>query len=143
METQPLIIERSYNASIESVWKAITDKEQMKEWYFDLEEFKAEKGFKFQFTGGDENVQYLHQCEVILAEPPNKLSYSWAYPEHNDGYSIVTWELFEEAEKKTRLKLTHEGLESFPKDNPNFAVTSFTNGWNFILGDSLKNFLEK
>jgi uncharacterized protein YndB with AHSA1/START domain len=119
------------------------DKDQMKEWYFELEEFKAEKGFKFQFTGGDEKEQYLHVCEVIFVAPPNKLSYSWTYPEHNDGYSVVTWELFKDGEQKTRLKLTHEGLGSFPKDSPNFAVTSFTEGWNFILGESLKKYVEQ
>jgi uncharacterized protein YndB with AHSA1/START domain len=143
MGTQPLIVERTYNAQIEKVWKAITDRDQMKEWYFELKEFKAEKGFKFQFTGGDENVKYLHECEVLFVDPPNTLSYSWTYPEHNSGYSVVTWELFKEGEKKTRLKLTHEGLDSFPKDDPNFAVNSFTEGWNFILGESLKNFIEK
>lgn len=143
METKPLIVERIYNAPIQKVWKAITDKGQMKEWYFELEEFKAEKGFKFQFTGGDENVQYLHECEILVVDPPHKLSYSWTYPEHNSGYSVVTWELFEEGENKTRLRLTHEGLDSFPKDNPNFAITSFTEGWNFILGDSLKNYVEE
>ena len=143
METKPLIVERSFRASIENVWKAITDKDQMKEWYFELEEFKAEKGFKFEFTGGDEKKQYLHQCEVITADPPNKLSYSWAYPEHNNGYSVVTWELFKEGENKTRLKLTHEGLDTFPNDQPNFAVASFTEGWNYILGASLKKFVEK
>ena len=143
METKPLIVERSYNAPIEKVWKAITDKDQMKKWYFELKEFKAEKGFKFQFTGGDDKVQYLHECEVIVADPPNKLSYSWTYPEHNTGYSVVTWELFEEGQGKTRLKLTHTGLDSFPNDQPNFAITSFTEGWNYIIGESLKNFVEK
>lgn len=142
METKPLIVERTYNATIEKVWKAITDKDQMKEWYFDLQEFRPEKGFKFSFTGGDDTVQYLHECEVILADPPNKLSYSWTYPEHNKGYSVVTFELFKEGEKKTRLRLSHEGLDSFPKDDPNFAITSFTEGWNAILGDSLKNYVE-
>lgn len=141
METKPLIVERTYNANIEKVWKAITDKDQMKEWYFELEEFKPEAGFKFSFTGGDENVQYLHQCEVIVADPPNKLSYSWTYPEYS-GYSVVTFELFNEGEKKTRLRLSHKGLDSFPKDNPNFAVSSFTKGWNSILGESLKNYVE-
>lgn len=142
METKPLIIEFSYNAPILSVWKAITEKEQMKEWYFQLEDFRAKKGFKFQFTGGDENVQYLHECEVIFSDPPNKLSYSWTYPEHNEGYSVVIWELFSEGDDRTRLQLTHQGLDSFPRDNPNFAVESFTAGWNYILGESLKKYLE-
>jgi uncharacterized protein YndB with AHSA1/START domain len=141
METKQLVVERTYNATIEKVWKAITNKDQMKEWYFDIKEFKPEKGFKFSFTGGDEKVQYLHECEVIVADAPNKLSYSWTYPAYS-GYSVVTFELFKEGEKKTRLRLSHEGLDSFPKNNPNFAISSFTTGWNSILGDSLKKFFE-
>ncbi len=143
METKPLIVERTYNAAIEKVWKAITDKDQMKEWYFELQEFRPEKGFKFSFSGGDDKVQYLHVCEVLEADPPNKLSYSWTYPEHNNGYSVVTFELFEEGAQKTRLKLSHEGTESFPKDDPNFALASFTAGWNAIIGESLKKYVER
>ncbi|WP_084439563.1 SRPBCC family protein [Dyadobacter alkalitolerans] len=141
MEKNSIVTERIYNAPIEKVWKAITDKAQMKEWYFDLSEFKPEKGFKFSFSGGDDKVQFLHECEILIVEPPKKLAYSWTYPEY-EGYSVVTFELFEEGPKQTRLKLTHEGVDSFPKNNPNFAVSSFTGGWDFILGQSLKKYVE-
>ena len=50
-EDQPIIVERTYNAPIEKVWNAITNKDEMKKWYFDLAEFKAEPGFEFQFYG--------------------------------------------------------------------------------------------
>jgi uncharacterized protein YndB with AHSA1/START domain len=136
-----MTVEQIYNTTIRKLWQALTDKDQMKIWYFDLKEFRPEKGFKFQFSGGDENVQYLHECEILEVNPPHKLSYSWRYPDY-EGYSVVTFELTEEAADKTRLKLTHEGIGSFPKDDPNFAVESFTQGWNFILGDSLKNYIE-
>lgn len=141
METKPLIVERTYHAPIQKLWIAITDKDQMKEWFFDLQEFKAEKGFKFQFTGGDENIQYLHECEILVCDPPNKLSYSWAYPGY-PGYSVLTWELFSEMDNQTRLKLTHDGLESFPQDNPNFRVESFTAGWNYFVNEALPLFVE-
>ncbi|KAA0988931.1 SRPBCC family protein [Dyadobacter aurulentus] len=141
MEAKPLILERTYNAPIEKVWAAITDRKQMKEWYFELDEFKAEKGFKFQFTGGDEKVQYLHECEILESDPPRKLSYSWTYPEYK-GYSVLTWELFSEGEKKTRLRLTHQGLESFPQENPNFRVESFSGGWNYFVNEALPKFVE-
>lgn len=141
MGTQPLILERSYHAPIEKVWKAITDRDQMKQWYFDFEEFKAEKGFKVQFTGGDENVQYLHEFEVLECDPPNKLSYSWTYPDYK-GYSVLTWELFKEEADKTQLRLTHDGLESFPQENLNFRKESFTAGWNYFLNEALPAFVE-
>jgi uncharacterized protein YndB with AHSA1/START domain len=141
MKTKPLIVERTYNAPIARVWKALTDRDQMKEWYFELSEFKAEKGFKFSFSGGDDHVQYLHHCEVLEVNPPNKLRHTWTY-EKNTGHSIVTWELFSEAENTTRVRLTHEGLESFANGDPNFEVTSFTDGWNSFLGELLRNFVE-
>jgi len=40
MNREPLVIERTYNTTVEKVWKAITDKDEMKHWYFDLEEFR-------------------------------------------------------------------------------------------------------
>ncbi len=141
MENQPIIVERTLNAPIAKVWKAITDKDEMKIWYFDLAEFKAEVGFKFQFMGGDtEGKQYLHLCEITEVIPEKKLTYSWRY----DGYvgnSFVSFELSEQ-ENKTLLKLTHEGLETFPNENPDFAKGNFAEGWNYILNTALKDYLE-
>ena len=48
---QPFTIERTLNAPAEKVWKAITDKEQMKQWYFDIAEFEPTIGFEFTFSG--------------------------------------------------------------------------------------------
>ena len=36
MKNEPFVIERTYNATAEKVWQAITDKNQMKQWYFDI-----------------------------------------------------------------------------------------------------------
>lgn len=141
METKPLIIERSYNAPIQKVWAAITEKDQMKKWYFEFDEFKAEKGFKAQFTGGDDKVQYLHEFEILECDPPNKLSHSWIYPEY-EGYSVLTWELTAEGDAKTHVKLTHQGLESFPQQNPNFRRESFTQGWTYFIQEALPAYVE-
>ncbi len=43
---------------------------------------------------------------------------------------------------KTRLKLTHKGLHTFPESNPDFAIVNFVAGWNEIIGTSLKGFVE-
>src|SRR4026207_1394625 len=141
MQAVPFTIERVFDAAVNVLWKAITDKDEMKQWYFDLKEFKAEPGFRFSFTGGKDDRQYLHLCEVIDVIPHKKLSYSWKY----DGYpgeSKVIFELFPEGEK-TRLKLTHEGLETFPANNPDFAKENFAQGWNDIIGTSLKEYVAK
>lgn len=133
--------ERLFNSPISKVWNAITNKEEMKLWYFDLAEFKAEKGFQFQFSGGPSpEKQYLHLCEVTEVIPQKKLAYSWRYDGY-EGNSIVTFELSEH-ENKTLLILTHSGIDTFPKDNPDFVVKNFIEGWTHIIHISLKNYLE-
>jgi uncharacterized protein YndB with AHSA1/START domain len=142
MKNEPFVIERVYNAPAKKVWSAITDKNEMKQWYFNLEAFKPEIGFEFKFIGeGHKGQKYLHLCRIMEVIPGKKLTYSWRY-EGYEGNSFVTFELFEEG-NKTRLKLTHLGLESFPANNPDFAKESFAGGWTHIIGKSLPEFLEK
>lgn len=141
MHTQPLIVERVFNAPVSRVWRAITDKEEMKHWYFDLAEFKAEEGFRFEFNGGPSpEKQYHHLCEVSEVIPFKKLTYNWKY-EGYTGNSSVSFELFEQA-NKTLLKLTHEGLDSFPKENPDLAIKNFEEGWDQIINNNLRKYLE-
>jgi uncharacterized protein YndB with AHSA1/START domain len=141
MKTDPFIIERTFNASIDKVWKALTDKNEMKQWYFDLPAFEPRVGFEFQFEAGEEGNIFLHLCRVTEVIPNRKIAYTWRY----DGYagnSSVTFELFKEGAGKTRLKLSHAGLDTFP-DQPAFAKEKFAQGWTSIVGTSLKEFLEK
>ncbi|QQL49598.1 SRPBCC family protein [Mucilaginibacter ginkgonis] len=140
MEAQPFVIEHTMDAPADKVWEAITDKDEMKQWYFDLAEFKPEVGYKFEFTGGSEDKTYLHKCEVLEVERGAKLSHTWTYDGYS-GYSIVSW-LLTPYGKATRVKLIHTGLETFPKEK-DFARESFSQGWNYIVGKSLPDFLEK
>ena len=138
--SNPIRVEETYNSPIEKVWTALTDKIEMKQWYFDIADFKPQKDFEFQFYGGTETRQYLHLCKVTAAIPNKKISYAWKYDGYS-GNSLITFELAPEGDK-TKLKLTHEGLETFPSDNPDFDRKNFVEGWNQIIGTSLKSYLE-
>jgi uncharacterized protein YndB with AHSA1/START domain len=135
-----VIIERTFNASVAKVWGALTDVDQMREWYFDLKEFKPEVGFEFQFVVEHEGTTYDHRCKVTEVIPQKKLAYTWRYKGH-EGDSLVTFELFADG-NETRLKLTHEGLDTFPK-TPAYARENFEKGWTQIIGSELKQFVEK
>jgi len=137
-----VVVERVLNHPVEKVWKAITNKTQLKQWYFDLDDFKPEVGFRFSFPGqGHKGAQYTHLCTITEVVPLQKLQYSWQYEGH-PGYSVVTFELTEIG-NKTKLKLTHQGLETFPQDNADFAWKSFNGGWTEIIGKMLPEFLAK
>ena len=138
---QPVIVDITYHAPVEKLWKALTDVHEMKQWYFDVSDFRPEPGFEFSFYGGSPGGErFLHLCKVTDAIPNKKLRYSWKYDNY-DGISFVSFELFPEG-KKTRLRLTHEGLETFPADKPDFDRKNFQMGWTEITGKALKEYLE-
>jgi uncharacterized protein YndB with AHSA1/START domain len=136
---EAVVIERTFAAPVARVWKALTDVGEMKQWYFDLKEFKPEVGFEFEFTVEHKGMTYYHLCKIIEVIPQKKIAYTWRYKGY-EGDSLVTFELFADG-ANTRLKLTHEGLETFPK-TPSFARKNFMEGWTQIIGSSLKEFVE-
>jgi len=141
MEHKPIILEKTFKTTPTKLWNALTDNKEMKHWYFNLEDFRAEVGFQFQFSGGPSpDKQYLHLCEVTEVIPEQKLTYSWKYKGYA-GISFVSFELFPDGEN-TKLKLTHEGLESFPNENADFARHNFEEGWDSIINESLQKYLE-
>jgi uncharacterized protein YndB with AHSA1/START domain len=140
-KNDPIVMERTFNATSQDVWDAITDRDKMKEWYFDIKEFKPEVGFEFQFYAGDDKKQYLHLCQVKEVIPGKKLSYTWRY-DYDPCVTLVTFELFPKG-TKTLLKLTHEGTENFSKDHPELDSKNFMSGWNEIINNGLRAFLEK
>jgi uncharacterized protein YndB with AHSA1/START domain len=135
----PLILERTYHAPVALVWRAITSKEDFAHWYFKVDDFEPVVGFEFQFSGGCDNGKYLHLCKITEVVPGNKLAYTWRYDGY-EGNSLVTFELFAEGDR-TRLKLTHTGLDTLPK-TPAFARNRFNEGWTSLLGTRLKEFVE-
>lgn len=137
-----IILEVTYNASIETVWKSLTEIDLMRQWYFDMiPDFIPEVGFETQFIIEHEGRTFLHMWRVIEALPPRKIAYDWQF----DGYageSVSRFELFDE-NSRTRLKLTVEVLEDFPDDIPEFTRESCLGGWEYFLKGRLKEFLEE
>ena len=137
--TEAIILERIFNAPITRVWKALTDVDRMREWYFDLKEFRPQVGFEFEFIVEHQGNSYHHLCRVTDVVPEKKIAYTWRYKDE-PGDSLVTFELFPNG-NKTRLKLTHAGIETFPK-MPAYARKNFEAGWTAIIGSELKQFVE-
>lgn len=141
IKNQPVVTERTIPVTVERLWQALTDKEQLRQWFFNLDDFKPEVGFRFRFPGtGHKGEQYMHICEITDVVPLHRLQFSWRYDAH-PGYSIVNIELGEK-DNQSWIRLSHHGIETFPK-GPDFAAESFQGGWNEIIGKMLPDFLAK
>lgn len=135
---EPIGKEVTLDAPASKVWRTLTDKDELKQWCFDMEAFQPVAGFQFQFYGEKDGHKFLHLCKVIEAEVEKKMKWLWTY-EEVPGDTYVTFELFPEGDK-TKLRLTHEGLEKLPQDD-NYAKNNFAEGWNMILEELLPKFL--
>lgn len=133
-----LVIDRVFDAPVDHLWQALTKRESIKEWYFaQVQQFEPIVGFVFGLS--DDGSGYQKEWTVTQVVEGQKLAHTWAYK----GYRVcseVAFDLFGEG-AKTRLRITHTGLETFPL-NAHFARQRFAWGWD-LIGDKLSDFLAK
>ncbi len=137
---QPIIITKTYNASRETVWRALTELGQMTQWYFEqIPAFRAEVGFETQFAVQVEDRVFTHLWRMTEVIPFQKFTHTWRYLEY-PGDAFVTFELAE-VEGKTQLTLTLEVIENFAEGIPEFRRESCVGGWEYFLGERLMGYL--
>ena len=77
---EPIIVEQLFNRSIEEVWNAITEVEQMKKWFFEqIDAFQPVTGFETQFDVQVEDRNFRHLWRLTEVTPMKKITYSWNY----------------------------------------------------------------
>jgi uncharacterized protein YndB with AHSA1/START domain len=132
-------------ASPEAVFAAITDSEQLKQWWGDGQNYKVDRwdgdvrvGGRYRSIGiGRSGDPFEVSGEYLTVEPPRLLVYTWeaswtaAVPA-----SVVRWELNPSA-GGTHLRVTHSGFSQHPQ-----MIQMYSNGWPGVLG-WLKGFAER
>ncbi len=142
MNSDPVVVQRVFDAPIAAVWTAITDPGEMRQWFFEtMDTFEAVVGFETQFNVNCGDKDYLHLWKVVDVRPAQRIAYQWRYGGCS-GDSVVIWEL-STVGQRTALLLTHDVRESFPQDDPNFQRDSCKAGWEYFIHESLRAFLEE
>ena len=113
----------------------------MKLWYFNvIPDFEPTVGFETKFNIQVEDRNYMHLWKIIEVIPNKKIAYTWRFEEY-PGESLVSFELIEQGDK-TLIRVSNEGLESFPQDVPEFTEESCRAGWEFFIQGNLKEYLD-
>jgi uncharacterized protein YndB with AHSA1/START domain/DNA-binding transcriptional ArsR family regulator len=121
-------------ATPEQVWRAITESEFTKRYYYDNtveSDWQPGSPMVYRNPDGTEAIQ----CEVIEADPPRRLVHSFYFPGTDEPPSRCTWTI-EPRGDATLLTLTHDDFAGETQ-----TYRSVAHGWVPILS-GLKTVLE-
>lgn len=128
------------NASSEVVWKALTDRETIKKYFFGTEAISDWKvGSSLIFQGEWEGKTYRNKGTILAVDAEKLLQYNYwsrfsGLEDVPENYSLVTYHLSSESDQTT-LTLTQEGFAGEE------AKVHAEGGWTMVL-DNLKKLLE-
>lgn len=140
----PVILKKTFPVSALTLWKALTDNEQLRQWYFDFNgNFKAEAGHVFEWSAGPPGGKtWLHQGKILEVQPFKKLIHSWKYPGY-EGEAKLTWQLIPQGEHSTLLKLQFDFVQPFDFREEALRRKNFAQGWQEIVNKMLPGFLNE
>jgi uncharacterized protein YndB with AHSA1/START domain len=130
------------DAPPEVVFKAISDPEELTNWFPDTAVLEPRVGGKFEiaFLKDSKNprmkmeMDFFNEGRVVEFVQNKKLAYTWqwtgmtGFPE-----TVVTWELEQLSNNKTRLILTHSGFTG--KEEGPASINEHIKGWSFFLNE--------
>ncbi|MFD0959081.1 SRPBCC family protein [Paenibacillus chungangensis] len=104
-----LTLDFQYNTTLEKLWTALTDSGKLAKWTME-NNFKPIVGYQFQFRA--QPTEYwdgIVEGEVLIVDPPNRLSYTWGT---GDEKHTVVWTLQDLGEGKVNLHLEQSGISN-------------------------------
>lgn len=136
----PIVVELSVSNNVETIWAALTEPDQMRQWFFEvMPDFKAEVGFVTKFDLSSQDRNFPHVWEVVEAVENEKISVDWTFVGYQ-GSSNVTFEIVPGNDWNT-IRLTAKAIENFQQDIPEFKRDSAVGGWDYLINEQLNSFL--
>jgi uncharacterized protein YndB with AHSA1/START domain len=131
---EKLTIERSIwiAAPRERVWQAVTDPEQIAQWFAPGTSF-AKSGDIISVRIGETDIEV---AVIVLVDPPRQIT-----TRNLPDLSITTTYTLEEENGGTRFTVTETGFESLPEDARKERLDQNGKGWEMVL-ENLKALLE-
>jgi uncharacterized protein YndB with AHSA1/START domain len=138
---EKLTVERNIwiNAPRERVWQAITNAEEINQWwggdYWEISALEIGATIKF----GDPNDLML--ATVAVVDPPREFSIQWPPQEQFHSIPIYTTYVLTEENDGTRVMVSETGFEALPDDIRQKRFDSTAQGYETVLA-GLKTFIE-
>ena len=130
------------NSSQEDVFKAISNPEDLINWFPDVAILEPKVGGKFKISFLKDSkkpkmkmdVDFINEGKILEIVSNKKLVHTWKWNQFSEfPETIVTWDLEPISDGKTRLTLTHTGFTG--KEKGSASLEEHTKGWSFFLNE--------
>lgn len=140
MEYGTIEREIEIDASPATVFDVITSPEHLTKWWPDEAVIEPTPGAVGEFVFGDRasGTAQIPRVTVVEAEPPNRFSFRWVYPEDEDARPdnslLVTFELSARGDR-TLLRMTETGFreKGWEVAALEQQYREHGNGWDYYL----------
>lgn len=125
--TRTLVIEREMPHPPEKIWRALTQSSLIEEWLM-KNDFQPTVGHHFSFRATPvPNWDGVVDCQVLVAEPHSRLSYSWGTMGME---SVVAW-ILTPTSGGTHVRMEHSGFRS--EEDASYKGANY--GWQKFIGN--------
>lgn len=121
-------------SSPSKVFKAITDPQQLTQWFPDVASIDPKIGgkisFKFSKSDPDNIIQdHIVEGEIIELEKNKKIVYTWGYLDNSDfPLTQVSWNLEKIGIGMTKVIIIHRGFTDEK------LMNTYSDGWSWFMG---------
>jgi uncharacterized protein YndB with AHSA1/START domain len=140
----PMIIEREIfiEAPVDVVWRAITEPDQIVQWFSDEADVELKDGYEgaLIFTERATEEPTVAQITVQAFEPDRSFSYRWAYEPGvvpGEGNSVLVEFVLLAETGGTRLRVVESGVDQldWSQEQKDDYVADHNRGWAKHIGD--------
>jgi len=139
------IIEQSIEvkATAGEVWHALTDKDELENWWSEDVTLEGRVGGKFQeHWEDDEGKAQLASGKVIEVKDKKFISFTWREKDWPQAAQTLCSFAIETLGAKCKLTMKHEGWEALPESLRKSLLKEFKIGWTYHLKE-LKAYLDE
>lgn len=138
------VIEESIKvrATPEEIWRALTDSDELEDWWSEEVILEPRKGGKFREPWLDDGgAKQLASGEVLSVKARQEITFTWKEKNWEKNQTTQCTLMISDEKTHRLVTVRHEGWDLFPDNNKKKLMQDFSLGWKYHLKE-LKAYLD-
>lgn len=129
-------------ATAAEVWGALTDSDELENWWSEEVKLEARVGGQFrEVWEDDEGKAQLASGKVTAVKPKQEITFSWREKDWPKDVTTLCTFLIKDDKNQRTITVRHSGWENLPESKQAMLVEDFSLGWKYHLKE-LKSYLD-